>query len=174
MICVCRVPQEQYFPLKELSTALFEEVSKVQGIPVLPAGFIRKGIKLATPGNVVLQIGIAGGSLTVSPFETLEHADLFRLRFFESDWYKAYKEDRKTKFLSGKEKAKTKPRKGSYAEYAHEQAQHAVELRSLVEQLSAEFFELRKEHSLLLDRVAKLENTRVQRLEEILARPKEK
>lgn len=169
MICICRVEEKHYFPLEKLSTELYKEVSELKETPTLPDGYKRQGIKITQSGTILMQIGVAHGSVTVSPFKTLEHADLFRYRFFESDWYKEYKS---CKYKNRKsEVGLAKPRKGSYAEHVRELIEQVLSLKSLVQELSAEFFEVRDGHD---HRLTKLENDRAKRLEEILARSKEK
>lgn len=98
------------------------------------------GIKIVCK-TVYLQIGIYGGSATISPFSSVEHAAYFKHLFMQTDLYK----NRKAVYSGSSAKlAKLKdraPRKGSYAAQYMEQAKHIEDLKALVEQLSAEFFD---------------------------------
>lgn len=121
------------------------------------------GIKIVCR-TVYLQIGIYGGTVTISPFNSAEHAAYFKHLFMQTELYKNRKAARSKLSPESDKLARLKeraPRKGSYASQYIEQARHIEDLKSLVEQLSAEFFEnnteLKRRLTELSARVAGLE-----------------
>lgn len=121
------------------------------------------GIKVVCK-TVYLQIGIYGGTVTISPFNSAEHAAYFKHLFMQTELYKNRKAARSglsSELAKLKERA---PRKGSYAAQYMEQAKRIEDLKSLVEQLSAEFFEtsteLKRRVTELTARVAAMEVVR--------------